>query len=76
MVYDLIVIGGGPCRLLAAERAGKEGFRFCLLKKIHRRSLSERRMIPSRPTLLAKLYDGLPWRKYGVTAKTKLTMIM
>ena len=33
MVYDLIVIGGGPAGYLAAERAGKEGFKVLLVEK-------------------------------------------
>jgi dihydrolipoamide dehydrogenase len=33
MVYDLIVIGGGPAGYLAAERAGQGGMNTLLFEK-------------------------------------------
>ncbi len=72
MVYDLIVIGGGPAGYLAAERAGKEGFKVLLVEKrfIGGVCLNEG-CIPSKALLYsAKLYDGVAHgEKYGVTAK-------
>lgn len=72
MVYDLIVIGGGPAGYLAAERAGKEGFKVLLVEKrfIGGVCLNEG-CIPSKALLYsAKLYDGVAnGEKYGVTAK-------
>ncbi len=72
MVYDLIVIGGGPAGYLAAERAGKEGLKVLLVEKrfIGGVCLNEG-CIPSKALLYsAKLYDGVAnGEKYGVTAK-------
>lgn len=72
MIYDLIVIGGGPAGYLAAERAGKEGFKVLLVEKrfIGGVCLNEG-CIPSKALLYsAKLYDGVAnGEKYGVTAK-------
>ena len=33
MIYDLIVIGGGPAGYLAAERAGHAGLSVALIEK-------------------------------------------
>ena len=33
MIYDLIVLGGGPAGYLAAERAGKAGLNTLLIEK-------------------------------------------
>ena len=72
MVYDLIVIGGGPAGYLAAERAGLEGLKVLLIEKrfIGGVCLNEG-CIPTKSLLYsAKLYDGVALgEKYGVTAK-------
>lgn len=71
MIYDLIVLGGGPAGYLAAERAGAAGLAVCLIEKnkIGGVCLNEG-CIPSK-TLLnsAKIYDyAMHGQKYGVTA--------
>jgi dihydrolipoamide dehydrogenase len=71
MVYDLIVIGGGPAGYLAAERAGHEGLSTLLIEK---RSLGgvclNEGCIPSKALLYsAKISDNAKHgEKYGVTA--------
>ena len=72
MVYDLIVIGGGPAGYLGAIRAGEAGLATLL---IERRALGgvclNEGCIPSK-TLLnsAKLYDYARFsEKYGVTTE-------
>lgn len=72
MIYDLIVIGGGPAGYLGAERAGHAGLKTLLIEE---RSLGgvclNEGCIPSK-TLLhsAKIYDYARFgEKYGVTAK-------
>jgi dihydrolipoamide dehydrogenase len=71
MVYDLIVIGGGPAGYLAAERAGHEGFKVLLIEK---RSLGgvclNEGCIPSKAFLYsAKISDNVRHgQKYGVIA--------
>ena len=71
MVYDLIVIGGGPAGYLAAERAGHAGLNTLLIEKrfIGGVCLNEG-CIPSKAFLYsAKIYDGAAHgEKYGVTA--------
>ena len=72
MVYDLIVIGGGPAGYLAAERAGHEGLKTLLIEKrfIGGVCLNEG-CVPSK-TLLhsAKIYDYARYsEKYGVTCE-------
>lgn len=71
MVYDLLVIGGGPAGYMAAERAGHAGLQTLLAEK---RTLGgvclNEGCIPSK-TLLhsAKIYDYARFSdKYGVTA--------
>lgn len=71
MIYDLIVIGGGPAGYLACERAHTEGFKTLLIEErfIGGVCLNEG-CIPSK-TLLnsAKIYDYARYsEKYGVTA--------
>jgi len=72
MVYDLIVIGGGPAGYLAAERAGHAGLNTLLIEKrfLGGVCLNEG-CIPSK-TLLnsAKIYDyARHGEKYGVFAE-------
>lgn len=72
MVYDLIVLGGGPAGYLGAERAGHGG--LCVLL-IEERSLGgvclNEGCIPTKTLLYsAKLYDGAKHgEKYGVAAE-------
>lgn len=72
MIYDLIVIGGGPAGYLACERAGKAGLKTLLIEKnsLGGVCLNEG-CIPSK-TLLhsAKIYDYARFGSaYGVTAE-------
>lgn len=72
MVYDLIVIGGGPAGYLAAERAGRAGMSILLIEKrfLGGVCLNEG-CIPSK-TLLhsAKIYDYARFsEKYGVVSE-------
>jgi len=70
LVYDLIVIGGGPAGYLAAERAGHAGLATLLIEKrfIGGVCLNEG-CVPSKALLYsAKLLDGAKHsEKYGVT---------
>lgn len=72
MIYDLIVLGGGPAGYLAAERAGQEGMSVLCIEE---RSLGgvclNEGCIPTKTLLYsAKLYDGAKLgSKYGVTAE-------
>lgn len=72
MVYDLIIIGGGPAGYLAAERAGHEGLSVLLIEKrmVGGVCLNEG-CIPSKALLYsAKIYDNAKHgQKYGVTAE-------
>ncbi len=72
MIYDLLVIGGGPAGYLAAERAGHEGLSVLLIEKrfIGGVCLNEG-CVPSKALLYsAKIYDNAcHGEKYGVTAK-------
>ena len=72
MVYDLIIIGGGPAGYLAAERAGEAGLNTLLVEKrfIGGVCLNEG-CIPSKALLYsAKLYDGASHgEKYGITVE-------
>ncbi len=69
MVYDLIVIGGGPGGYLAAERAGHEGLNTLLIEKrfIGGVCLNEG-CVPSKALLYsAKVFDSAKHgEKYGV----------
>jgi len=72
MIYDLIVIGGGPAGYRAAERAGHYGFSTLLIEKrfLGGVCLNEG-CIPSK-TLLhsAKIFDYARYSaKYGIYAK-------
>jgi len=72
MIYDLIVIGGGPAGYLAAERAGHAGLKTAVIEK---RSLGgvclNEGCIPSKALLnSAKLYEhAIHSEKYGVTVE-------
>lgn len=72
MIYDLIVIGGGPAGYLAAERAGHAGLNTLLVEKrfIGGVCLNEG-CIPSKALLYsAKLYDHARHsEKYGVVSE-------
>ncbi|HBU12572.1 MAG TPA: dihydrolipoyl dehydrogenase [Clostridiales bacterium] len=70
MIYDLIVLGGGPAGYLACERAAHEGFSVLLFEKreVGGVCLNEG-CIPTKTLLYtAKLADGAAHgEKYGVT---------
>ncbi len=71
MVYDLIVIGGGPAGYLACERAGHSGLKTLLIEKEHMGGVClNKGCIPTKTLLYsAKLADGVNnGAKYGVTA--------
>ncbi len=72
MIYDLIVIGGGPAGYLAAERAGHEGLQVLLVEKrfIGGVCLNEG-CVPSKALLYsAKICDNARHGdKYGVIAE-------
>jgi dihydrolipoamide dehydrogenase len=69
MIYDLIVLGGGPAGYLASERAGAAGLSTLLIEK---RSVGgvclNEGCIPSKTLLYsAKIYDNARYgEKYGV----------
>ncbi len=71
MVFDLIVLGGGPAGYLASERAGHAGLSVCCIEE---RSVGgvclNEGCIPTKTLLYsAKLFDGAAHgEKYGVTA--------
>ncbi len=72
MMYDLIILGGGPAGYLAAERAGHAGLKAALIEE---RSLGgvclNEGCIPTKTLLYsAKIHDGAKHGdKYGVTAE-------
>lgn len=72
MVYDLIVLGGGPAGYLASERAGHAGLSTLLIEKrfIGGVCLNEG-CVPSKALLYsAKVYDYTKHgEKYGVTVQ-------
>ncbi len=72
MIYDLMIIGGGPAGYIAAERAGHEGLKVALFEKnkVGGVCLNEG-CIPSKAFLYsAKIYDyAKTGGKYGVTFK-------
>jgi dihydrolipoamide dehydrogenase len=75
MIFDLIIIGGGPAGYLAAERAGHAGLNTMLIEKrfIGGVCLNEG-CIPSKSLLYsAKIYDyAKHGEKYGVTTQNAL----
>jgi len=71
MIYDLIVIGGGPAGYLAAERAGHAGLNvICFEKNSVGGVCLNEGCIPTKTILYsAKLYDGaVNGEKYGITS--------
>lgn len=72
MIYDLIIIGGGPAGYLAAERAGHGGLNTLLIEKrfVGGVCLNEG-CVPSKALLYsAKVYDNaVHGDKYGVTVE-------
>lgn len=72
MIYDLIIIGGGPAGYLAAERAGHAGLDTLLIEEraVGGVCLNEG-CIPSKTMLYsAKLYDNIRHgQKYGIIAE-------
>lgn len=72
MIYDLIVLGGGPAGYLASERAGSAGLSvLCIEKASFGGVCLNEGCIPTKTLLYsAKLYDGvMHGEKYGVTAQ-------
>lgn len=71
MIYDLVILGGGPAGYLAAERAGHAGIKTALIEE---RSLGgvclNEGCIPTKTLLYsAKIYDSASHgEKYGVRA--------
>jgi len=71
MMFDLIVLGGGPAGYLASERAGHAGLSVCCIEE---RSVGgvclNEGCIPTKTLLYsAKIFDGAAHgEKYGVTA--------
>ena len=71
MVYDLIVLGGGPAGYLACERAGHAGFKVLLIEKENiGGGCLNRGCIPTKTLLYsAKIKDSVQGgEKYGVFA--------
>ena len=70
MIYDLIVLGGGPAGYLAAERAGHAGLNTMVIEKRNLGGVClNEGCIPSKALLYsAKIYDYTKHgEKYGVT---------
>ncbi|NLC32349.1 MAG: NAD(P)/FAD-dependent oxidoreductase, partial [Clostridiales bacterium] len=71
MLYDLIVLGGGPAGYLAAERAGHADFKVALIEERNLGGVClNEGCIPTKTMLYsAKLFDGVKYgEKYGVKA--------
>lgn len=72
MIYDLIVIGGGPGGYLASERAGSAGLKTLCIEKANVGGVClNEGCIPSKSLLhSAKIFDyAKGGEKYGVTAE-------
>jgi len=70
MLYDLIVLGGGPAGYLAAERAGHAGLNTLVIEKRNLGGVClNEGCVPSKALLYsAKIYDYARFsEKYGVT---------
>jgi dihydrolipoamide dehydrogenase len=75
VIYDLIVIGGGPAGYLACERAGHEGLKVLLLEKEHVGGVClNKGCIPTKTLLYsAKVKDSAEHgEKYGITGNIAL----
>lgn len=76
MIYDIIIIGGGPAGYLAAERAGSQGLNTLLIEKatVGGVCLNEG-CVPSKTLLYsAKMYDNARFsEKYGIVSE-KVTL--
>ncbi|MEG1548658.1 MAG: dihydrolipoyl dehydrogenase [Clostridia bacterium] len=71
MIYDLIVLGGGPAGYLASERAGHAGMSvLCVEARSVGGVCLNEGCIPTKTLLYsAKLYDGAAHgEKYGITS--------
>ncbi len=72
MIYDLIVLGGGPAGYLASERAGHAGMKvLCIEERAFGGVCLNEGCVPTKTLLYsAKLYDGAAHgEKYGVKAE-------
>jgi dihydrolipoamide dehydrogenase len=72
LIYDLIVIGGGPAGYHAAELAGKSGLKILLAEKRHIGGVClNEGCIPSKTLLYsAKLFHGaVHGEKYGIVVE-------
>ncbi len=72
MIYDLIVLGGGPAGYLACERAGHEGLKVLLIEKESIGGVClNRGCIPTKTLLYsAKIKDSAEHgKKYGVISE-------
>lgn len=72
MVYDLIIIGGGPAGYLAGERAGHAGLNTLLIEKEHMGGVClNKGCVPTKTMLYsAKIADSaVNGAKYGVKAQ-------
>jgi len=70
LIYDLIIIGGGPAGYHAAEHAGKAGAKVLLAEKSHIGGVClNEGCIPTKTLLYsAKLFDGaVNGGKYGIS---------
>jgi len=71
MIYDLIILGGGPAGYLGAERAGHGGLKTLLIEKEYMGGVClNKGCIPTKTLLYsAKIADGAAHgEKYGVKA--------
>ncbi len=72
MLYDLIILGGGPAGYLAAQRAGDAGLKAAIVEERNLGGVClNEGCIPTKTLLYsAKLYDGVKYgEKYGVKAQ-------
>ncbi|MEX1307641.1 MAG: dihydrolipoyl dehydrogenase [Eubacteriales bacterium] len=75
MIYDLIILGGGPAGYLAAERAGKAGLKVLVIEKDNMGGVClNEGCIPTKTLLYsAKIADSAAHgEKYGVKANVLL----
>lgn len=72
MIYDLLILGGGPAGYLAAERASEHGFKCLLIEKEHIGGVClNEGCVPSKSLLYsAKIYESaLHGESSGVIVK-------